>query len=72
MMYKSGWGGVDEVARKERWEGARKGLTAVQLQTWWAEMNEDIKVGLLLPVLVEKPVTMPEIADLALVSEAEA
>lgn len=71
-LYKNGWGGLDEVARKERWEGARKGLTAVQLRTWWAEMNEDMKVGLLPPVPVEKPVTMPEMADLALVSEAEA
>lgn len=35
--------------RLERWEDASADLDHEQLATWWAEMPEEIKVGLMPP-----------------------
>lgn len=65
-VYKSGWDELDQAARKDRWQEAGKELSVEQLQAWWAEMDEDMKVGLLAPVALQ------EMANLTLVSEAQA
>lgn len=65
-VYNSGWDGLDQAARKDRWQEAGKELSVEQLQAWWAEMDEDMKVGLLAPVALQ------EMANLTLVSEAQA
>lgn len=48
-MLKGGWSALDHAARDERWQTAADGLTFEQLITWWGEMNEDMKIGLLPP-----------------------
>lgn len=48
-MYKSGWEALDLEQRKERWEGARRGLPHELLEGWWASMEENMKVGLAPP-----------------------
>lgn len=70
--YQSGWGTMDKAARQERWGEAVQSLAVEQLAKWWGEMSEDMKIGLLPPEQVEKPVSMPEMANLTLVSEVQA
>lgn len=48
-MYQIGWAEMDQEARQTRWREARQGLAVAQLMTWWEDMSEDMKIGLLPP-----------------------
>lgn len=48
-IYKTGWAVLDHAERHERWGEARLGLVIGQLVTWWEELSEEMKVGLLPP-----------------------
>lgn len=70
--YKTGWAVLDHEERHGRWQAARQRLAVGQLMTWWEEMSEDMKLGLLPPGQVEKPVLMPEMQNPSLVSKVQA
>lgn len=63
-IYRAGWAVLDQAERRERWGEARQGLAVGQLMTWWEEMSEDVKSGLVPPG--------KEMRNLSLVSEGQA
>lgn len=62
-IYKTGWAVLDHAERCERWGEARRGLAVGLLMTWWEEMSEDVKIGLVPPG--------QEMQNFSLVSEAQ-
>lgn len=63
-IYKSVWADLDDGARRKKWDRAGRGLTVEQLMRWWAEMSEELKIGLTPPEQLEKRALVSEIANL--------
>lgn len=69
---KSVWAELGDEVRRKKWDRVGAGLTPEQLMSWWAEMSEELKVGLTPPEKAQKPVVVPEMANLEFQAKAKA